>query len=398
MGFHLRKSFNLGPLRLNLSNSGIGFSTGIKGFRVGVDSKGRSYVGGGVGMLRYREYLDNKTDINFKYSTLTHTSDKIHKDDIPAELKISNFLLTLMVIDSLLIILLLWASFTTSTSGDVLVFNLILCAILALPFLAFNRARRASIFDTAKIFFNEKNYKLALKFFLMLNPKLKKLKWSTRAYVANKIYECYIGLDDIQGAIKFLQNNDDIYKKNDKLFKLYYQTARFEDIISYYKKYDYLISTQNNTNETFSIIFKSFWNMGMYKEALEFAQKNPNLPNRIEHILGCYKALEDYQNIINFIQKKLSNNEKENHPKYYAILGLAFLKLGQNEIALETLLSGPVKKRNMNAEMCAFRYALGECYEANNDITSALKQYQKIYAFDMTYEDVADKIEKLSKK
>ena len=39
MGFHLRKSFNLGGIRFNLSNSGIGFSTGIKGLRFGVDGK-----------------------------------------------------------------------------------------------------------------------------------------------------------------------------------------------------------------------------------------------------------------------------------------------------------------------------------------------------------------------
>ena len=57
MGFFIKKSFNFGPVRFNLSKSGIGVSTGIKGLRVGVDSKGRSYVDGGKGMLRYKKYL-----------------------------------------------------------------------------------------------------------------------------------------------------------------------------------------------------------------------------------------------------------------------------------------------------------------------------------------------------
>ena len=35
MGFYLRKSVRVGPVRFNLSKSGIGMSTGIKGFRVG---------------------------------------------------------------------------------------------------------------------------------------------------------------------------------------------------------------------------------------------------------------------------------------------------------------------------------------------------------------------------
>lgn len=44
---------------MNLSNSGLGFSGGLKGFRVGVDGKGRAYIGGGSGILRFREYIGN---------------------------------------------------------------------------------------------------------------------------------------------------------------------------------------------------------------------------------------------------------------------------------------------------------------------------------------------------
>ena len=43
MGFYLRKSLNVGPFRFNLSNSDIGLSTGIRGFRVGTGPRG-NYV------------------------------------------------------------------------------------------------------------------------------------------------------------------------------------------------------------------------------------------------------------------------------------------------------------------------------------------------------------------
>lgn len=43
MGFRYRKSVNFGPFRANLSKSGVGYSFGGRGFRVGVDSRGRSY-------------------------------------------------------------------------------------------------------------------------------------------------------------------------------------------------------------------------------------------------------------------------------------------------------------------------------------------------------------------
>ena len=62
MGFHLRKSFNFKGIRFNLSNSGIGISTGIKGLRVGIDGKGRKYIGGGKGIIRYRKQIGSKTN------------------------------------------------------------------------------------------------------------------------------------------------------------------------------------------------------------------------------------------------------------------------------------------------------------------------------------------------
>jgi hypothetical protein len=58
MGFHFRRSVGVGPFRLNLSKSGVGWSVGGRGFRTGVSSRGRRYTtfglpGTGLG---YRSY------------------------------------------------------------------------------------------------------------------------------------------------------------------------------------------------------------------------------------------------------------------------------------------------------------------------------------------------------
>ena len=55
MGFYIRKSFKLGPLRLNLSKSGIGMSAGVKGARAGVDATGKPYVHAGRGGFYFRK-------------------------------------------------------------------------------------------------------------------------------------------------------------------------------------------------------------------------------------------------------------------------------------------------------------------------------------------------------
>ena len=54
MGWYFRRSLGLGPFRLNLSKSGLGWSVGGRGFRTGVDARGRrttqaSIPGTGVG-------------------------------------------------------------------------------------------------------------------------------------------------------------------------------------------------------------------------------------------------------------------------------------------------------------------------------------------------------------
>lgn len=53
MGFYLRKSIRVGPLRFNLSPSGVGVSAGVKGLRVGTGPRG-NYVHMGRGGIYYR--------------------------------------------------------------------------------------------------------------------------------------------------------------------------------------------------------------------------------------------------------------------------------------------------------------------------------------------------------
>ena len=56
MGFYIRKSVRVGPLRFNLSNSGVGVSTGFKGFRIGTGPRG-NYVHMGRNGIYYRATL-----------------------------------------------------------------------------------------------------------------------------------------------------------------------------------------------------------------------------------------------------------------------------------------------------------------------------------------------------
>jgi hypothetical protein len=61
MGWNVRRSINFGPFRFNLSRSGIGYSMGAPGFRIGKDAKGRTYSASsipGTGLYR-RDYVSS---------------------------------------------------------------------------------------------------------------------------------------------------------------------------------------------------------------------------------------------------------------------------------------------------------------------------------------------------
>jgi hypothetical protein len=57
MGLSFRKSFSFGPMRVNLSQAGVGYSVGIKGARIGVNRRG-TYVSLGAGGIQYRKYVN----------------------------------------------------------------------------------------------------------------------------------------------------------------------------------------------------------------------------------------------------------------------------------------------------------------------------------------------------
>jgi hypothetical protein len=61
VGFFFRKSFKLGPLRVNASKSGLGISGGIRGARVGIGPRG-PYIAASKEGIYYRKHLGGATD------------------------------------------------------------------------------------------------------------------------------------------------------------------------------------------------------------------------------------------------------------------------------------------------------------------------------------------------
>lgn len=77
MGLFFRRSIKIGPIRLNLSTSGIGASVGVTGLRVGVRPSGRAYLHAGRYGLYYREELGNVFE-NESSTAIVHGQQSPH--------------------------------------------------------------------------------------------------------------------------------------------------------------------------------------------------------------------------------------------------------------------------------------------------------------------------------
>lgn len=395
MGFHLRKSFKVGAFRFNLSNSGLGFSVGPKGLRLGIDGKGRSYIAGGKGVLRYRQLIssgkDNKT--TQKINEIELNDDlKIKKEYLPEELQGSPGWSFLIFISYLINSFMLLGLIVEPPKSDVFFGILIWMLFIASPLLKRNKVKRAKLVKKAIENYDKQEYETALNQFILLKSMVKNEKWLVREYISDCIYKCFISLNKFDSAINFLKTDKDIFQKEEKLINLYFALEKYKEVTEYYNEKKEMIKHLSDkiSVETYNKIFESYKIINDYKNALIFLNEN-FVQNKRQKIVECYYKLENWEELILYLQKSYGIQEREEHPVYYAMLGNAFLKQGKKEIALETMLQGPVKKRTMNAEMCAFRYTLGECYEAIGDRENALKQYNKVYAYDVNYEDIQKK-------
>lgn len=76
MGLYIRKSISFGPLRFNLSKSGVGLSVGVKGLRMGTGPSG-NYVHMGRGGIYYRAPLPDLSSHSSSSNLASQTSTRL---------------------------------------------------------------------------------------------------------------------------------------------------------------------------------------------------------------------------------------------------------------------------------------------------------------------------------
>ncbi len=95
-------------------------------------------------------------------------------------------------------------------------------------------------------------------------------------------------------------------------------------------------------------------------------------------------------------QKSKSNPQRRIRSLYY--MALCFKSMGQHDLAIEQLENASSELSLMDETKMDIIYELGSICEMNGRIDKASEYFKQIYAVDISYRDVAQKIEKSYKK
>lgn len=165
------------------------------------------------------------------------------------------------------------------------------------------------------------------------------------------------------------------------------QVRRFDDVIAQYEKAgDAAGAEEARTQKTAFLLDDAEDRVRRYPNDLQF-----------KYELGVlyYDAGRHVEAIQQF-QKSKSNPQRRIRSLYY--MARCFKAKGQHDLAIEQLENANSELSLMDETKMDIIYELGSICETNGQVDRAAEYFKQIYAVDISYRDVAQKIEKSYKK
>ncbi len=312
MGLRFRKSIKLGLVKVNLSKSGIGLSTGIRGARIGMNSRGTyssvGIPGTGVYSMSYGSSSTRKTS--------AATSNAGVAPAIPSrsiQTKTSSGLFWIGAAD----VLLLFVQFVVG--------------IIAIG--------------------------LTLAFYFLYLKK-------------QPSYQAKMQLHDAKAA----------YKSG------YYQKAAdgFEAAYAFFP----------NDKAIALLAASSYSQLQQYDKAVKLMEEYRAVhPEDVE----MQKALARWYNELSEKDKALSilqalDVEQAKDSGTLLLMADILSNKGLDTAAIEVLKRAPLAKRTLTSDLVEVIYALGLLYEKTGDTKHARSSFERVYAYDATFKDIAERV------
>lgn len=138
---------------------------------------------------------------------------------------------------------------------------------------------------------------------------------------------------------------------------------------------------------------------GKYDEGIEvlkdYVARNTDDFDAQLILANCYYNAKRFHDAIGLLQK--FPEERENDIRVIQLLGTCFATEKKYELAVNVFKKAPLQKRNLDADLMGVHYSLGSIYEKMGDKKNALKHFGKVYAVDIGFREVAEKMRTLER-
>ncbi|HEX7017690.1 MAG TPA: DUF4236 domain-containing protein [Patescibacteria group bacterium] len=185
-------------------------------------------------------------------------------------------------------------------------------------------------------------------------------------------------------------------KRNKKATTLIDDEKKYEEAVTL------LLESQKldpENKQTSFLLGAAYHNSGQFSEAipqlLEAYKNDPTSEKIVISLANSYFNTEKYDDAISLLQG--SSSSWENNLKAIQLLGMSFANQKKYDLAIDVFKKAPLLKRNLDADLLELHYNLGLVYEEAGKKKEALKHFKKVYAYDINYKEVKNKIEKLEK-
>ncbi len=355
MALNFRKSKSFGPIRINMSQSGFGASVGFGGLRAGIDSKGRSYSSvniPGTGFTN-RSYTSSSIYNDIKVSEdpegrmlgFIYNTEKYREKDSKGCAKILVWMLSICLIP---------VGIGVFTTAFLYVRHRIKSAKPE------NKFRNN--FVDGYILMSSKKYEQALE----------------KLNIAEAAKPNELDLIDLKGVC--LYNLDRI-----KEAYQYFKRAWEMDSLSERRRFLYVetliaLGDEKDCPEIIRILENDL--------RIQFDERRALI------LANCFSIVGEYDKAISYFQKLPKDSE------YYlkSLYGIAtcFYKKNEINLAIDVLNKAPLRTKNFDDDLVRIVYVLGELYEETGDIENAKAMYQRVYAHDINYQEVKQRLDNLN--
>lgn len=133
---------------------------------------------------------------------------------------------------------------------------------------------------------------------------------------------------------------------------------------------------------------------GKYEDSIEplkkYLEANPSdIDTKLILAYSHYK-LNQYKDVIPLVQ--LFPQDHQNYLLVILLLGDSFRGLKEYDMAIDVFKRGPLRKTNLDNYLLQLHYLLALAYKEKGSKADAIREFGKVYAFDVNYKDVAKEL------